>query len=41
MEEIVATIKDEMGSDGVPEQQKESLQMIDRLEDIAEQVIQG
>ena len=38
MEEMVGSVKDERRSDGVSEQPAEDLQMIDRLEDIAEQM---
>ena len=39
MEEMVGAIKDERRSGGVPEQHEGILQMIDRLEDIAEQML--
>ena len=39
MEEMVGPVKDELSSDGVPEQPAGILQMIDRLEDIAEQMM--
>ena len=39
MEEMVGSVKDERRSDGVSEQPAEDLQMIDRLEDIADQMM--
>ena len=39
MEEMVGPVKDERRSDGVPEQPAGVLQIIDRLENIAEQMM--
>ena len=39
IEELVGPVKDEKRSDGVPKQPAGDLQIIDRLEDIAEQMM--